>query len=129
MTWSIRVAGQDLVGMHDAELRKLRASTVSMVYQNPGSALNPSIHIGKQVVEVFRIAGLGKDEAHDQALAMLKPFGSVTVSQLTSANLTDTNENSAVVNTTSTALTSFQPASAYSLPPFSMTVFTWQASQ
>jgi hypothetical protein len=57
------------------------------------------------------------------------PFGSVTVSQLTSANLTDTNENSAVVKTTSTALTSFQPASSYSLPPFSMTVFTWQASQ
>jgi peptide/nickel transport system ATP-binding protein len=69
---SIRVAGQDLVGMHERELRKLRASTVSMVYQNPGSALNPSIHIGNQVVEVFRIAGLGKDEAHDQALAILK---------------------------------------------------------
>ena len=37
----------------DAELRRARANTVSMVYQDPGSALNPSIRVGKQVAEVF----------------------------------------------------------------------------
>jgi peptide/nickel transport system ATP-binding protein len=60
---SIRVAGQDVFRMDDGDLRELRSTTVSMVYQNPGSALNPSIRIGDQVVEVFRIAGLGKDAA------------------------------------------------------------------
>ena len=69
---SIRVAGNDLFGMGDADLRQLRASTVSMVYQNPGSALNPALHVGDQVVEVFRIAGLAKDAAREQALSMLR---------------------------------------------------------
>jgi len=54
------------------------------------------------------------------------PTGTVTVSQLTSANITDGNEVSAVVAPTSKVLTNFQPATPYSLPPFSMTVFTYQ---
>lgn len=55
------------------------------------------------------------------------PTGSVKVSQLTSANITDTNETvPTTVNSTSNTLTNFQPASPYSLPPFSVTVFQWQ---
>jgi hypothetical protein len=54
------------------------------------------------------------------------PTGTVTVGQLTSANLTDTNESASNVNTTTTTLTGFQSNTPYSLPPFSMTVFTWQ---
>ena len=46
-----------------AQLRKLRSGAVSMVYQNPGSALNPSIRVGKQVAEVFRIRGEKGDTA------------------------------------------------------------------
>ena len=38
-----------------------------MVYQNPGSALNPSIRVGKQVAEVFRIRGEKGDTATDLA--------------------------------------------------------------
>jgi peptide/nickel transport system ATP-binding protein len=60
---SIRVAGRDLLGMNDSDVRKLRASTVSMVYQNPGAALNPSIRVGDQVAEVFQILGVGGNEA------------------------------------------------------------------
>jgi len=47
---SVRVAGRDLVTMSMPELRRMRSSTVSMVYQNAGAALNPSIRIGEQVV-------------------------------------------------------------------------------
>jgi len=54
------------------------------------------------------------------------PSGTVTVTQLTSANPTDNNESSAVVSPTTTTLTNFPPATPYNLPPFSMTVFTWQ---
>jgi peptide/nickel transport system ATP-binding protein len=60
---AIRVAGRDLLAMSDAEVRTLRSSTVSMVYQNPGAALNPSIRVGRQVAEVFEILGVGKNEA------------------------------------------------------------------
>jgi hypothetical protein len=56
------------------------------------------------------------------------PTGTVAVGQLTSANLTDSNESSNTVSTTNNSLTSFQPSIPYSLPPFSLTVFTWQTA-
>src|SRR6266404_9616997 len=43
----IRIAGRDVVALSRPELRKLRADDVSMVYQNPGAALNPAIRVGK----------------------------------------------------------------------------------
>ncbi len=50
---SILVDGRDLLALGEAELRQLRANTVSMVYQDPGRALNPSLRIGRQMAEVF----------------------------------------------------------------------------
>ena len=38
-----------------------------MVYQEPGRALNPTIRVGRQVAEVFEIAGVAKGEALDRA--------------------------------------------------------------
>ena len=69
---SIRVGGEDLVAMDDARVRRLRATTLSMVYQNPGTALNPSIRVGAQVAEAFTIAGAGKDAAAARAREMLE---------------------------------------------------------
>jgi peptide/nickel transport system ATP-binding protein len=69
---SITVAGQDVGSLSNEALRKLRARTISMVYQEPGRALNPSIRIGRQVAEVFEIAGLGKQEAADRAEEALR---------------------------------------------------------
>jgi len=60
---SITVNGQDLASLSPDALLTLRARTVSMVYQEPGRALNPSIKVGRQVAEVFEIAGLGKADA------------------------------------------------------------------
>jgi peptide/nickel transport system ATP-binding protein len=69
---SVRMAGRDLVDIDQAELRRLRASAVSMVYQNPGGALNPTIRAGDQVAEVFKVAGIGSSEAEDRAREMLE---------------------------------------------------------
>jgi peptide/nickel transport system ATP-binding protein len=69
---SIRVAGEDLLAMGDAAVRRLRATQVSMVYQNPTSALNPTIRIGDQVAEVFTLQGVKDDDAHERAKAMLE---------------------------------------------------------
>ena len=68
---SIRVDGRDVVGLSNRALRHLRANDVSMVYQNPGEALNPSIRIGEQVAEVFRVRGAGSEEAMDRTLQAL----------------------------------------------------------
>lgn len=57
------------------------------------------------------------------------PFGTVTESQLTSANITDTNETAANVNYTTSSLSNFQSSTGLTVPPFSLTVLTWQASQ
>jgi peptide/nickel transport system ATP-binding protein len=68
---SIRIAGRDVVSLSRPELRSLRANDVSMVYQNPGSALNPSIRIGSQVAEVFTVRGIKKSEAMELARGAL----------------------------------------------------------
>jgi peptide/nickel transport system ATP-binding protein len=60
---SISVAGQDILGLHGGKLRRYRATTVSMVYQNPGAALNPSIRVGAQVAEAFTVLGATRAEA------------------------------------------------------------------
>ena len=59
----ISIDGRDVLTRSRSELRRLRANDVSMVYQNPGTALNPSIRIGHQVAEVFTVRGVGRGEA------------------------------------------------------------------
>ncbi len=57
----------------------------------------------------------------------IAPAGTVEISQLTSTTITDNNETSSAVQTTSNTLSSFNPATPLLLPPFSMTVLTWAA--
>ena len=68
---SIVLDGKNMLAMDNEDLRKLRATAVSMVYQNPGTALNPTIRVGDQLIESFVTAGSNKGEARDRALAML----------------------------------------------------------
>ena len=69
---SIRLAGRELVAMSDAEVRALRSREMSMVYQNPGAALNPSIRIGTQVAEVYRLLGSPAEEARERSEEILR---------------------------------------------------------
>jgi peptide/nickel transport system ATP-binding protein len=69
---TIRINGIDPLSLGNAALRDLRAHTVSMVYQEPGRALNPSIKVGRQVAEVYEIAGLHHAGAMEQAEGMLR---------------------------------------------------------
>src|SRR5579863_57768 len=50
---TVSINGLDPLSMGTHALRDLRAHTVSMVYQEPGRALNPSIRVGRQIAEVF----------------------------------------------------------------------------
>jgi peptide/nickel transport system ATP-binding protein len=67
----IRIGGEDVTEMSDRELRNIRASKVSMVYQDPGAALNPTLKIGKQVVEAYQVAGNDRETARQLALDAL----------------------------------------------------------
>ncbi|MFD0634208.1 ABC transporter ATP-binding protein [Catenulispora yoronensis] len=51
----VRVAGVDLVAASDAEVRRLRASQIAMVFQDPLTALDPFQTIGDQIAEVYRV--------------------------------------------------------------------------
>jgi peptide/nickel transport system ATP-binding protein len=69
---SIRVGGKEVVGLKGSALRRLRAKDLSMVYQNPGQALNPSIRIGDQVAEVFSTSGAKHADAMERAQQALR---------------------------------------------------------
>jgi peptide/nickel transport system ATP-binding protein len=69
---SVSINGLDPLSMGHAALRDLRARTVSMVYQEPGRALNPSIRVGRQIAEVFQIGGASEHEATQSAEEMLR---------------------------------------------------------
>ncbi len=67
----ISVAGRDVLALRSSALRAFRAHSVSMVYQNPGAALNPSMRVGAQVAEAFTVLGARVKEAQDRARAAL----------------------------------------------------------
>ncbi|HEY7003954.1 MAG TPA: ABC transporter ATP-binding protein [Gaiellaceae bacterium] len=68
---SIRVNGEDLLAMSGAEVRRLRATEISMVYQNPATALNPSIRVGPQVIEAFELLGVSTSDAERRTREIL----------------------------------------------------------
>jgi peptide/nickel transport system ATP-binding protein len=68
---SIRVDGADLAAMSEGDVRRYRSRTVSMVYQNPGAALNPSIRVGDQIAEAFTAVGAPRGDALERAREML----------------------------------------------------------
>ncbi|SNB75363.1 peptide/nickel transport system ATP-binding protein [Arboricoccus pini] len=67
----LEVAGRDLRRLDAPALRHMRAHDISMVYQDAGRALNPSMTVGRQLLEVFEVLGQGGQEAVERAHAML----------------------------------------------------------
>lgn len=68
---AISLDGQDVMKLDAEALRRARAESVSMVYQDPGKALNPSIRVGRQLTEIFELGGISGQAATDRAIAML----------------------------------------------------------
>ncbi len=68
----VLVDGKDITGMDAETLRRFRAREASMVYQDPGQALNPSLRIGRQLIESFTLLGQSKSEAAESALRALR---------------------------------------------------------
>jgi peptide/nickel transport system ATP-binding protein len=68
----ILVAGDDITKMDDEQVRQFRIHHASMVYQDPGAALNPTTKVGPQVVEAFTVLGQSKQQAEASALKALQ---------------------------------------------------------
>jgi peptide/nickel transport system ATP-binding protein len=75
---AISIDGQDVMALTPRGLRRLWATRVSMVYQDPSRALNPTLTVGNQVQEAFKVLGVtgaraapGASDARARAEAML----------------------------------------------------------
>ena len=70
---SIKFMGKELVGRSSSEMRKLRGNQISMVFQDPMQALNPSMRLGDQMKEVLTIhAGMNNADALQRCREMLE---------------------------------------------------------
>ena len=79
---SIRFDGQELLGLDDRALCRLRGNRMAMVFQEPMTALNPVHSIGRQVAEPLRLhQGLTARQAHAEAVALLERVGIAQAAQ------------------------------------------------
>ncbi|MEV0268839.1 ABC transporter ATP-binding protein [Hamadaea sp. NPDC050747] len=77
MKGSIKLGGQELIGLTQDQLRKLRGRDVAMIFQDPLTALHPFYTIGRQIVEAYRIhhPDASKAVAKKRAIEMLDRVG------------------------------------------------------
>ena len=72
----IRFEGKELISLPEEEMKKLRGAKISMVFQDPMTALNPIMRVGEQISESLIInEGLSKEEAKKRAEEMLEFVG------------------------------------------------------
>ena len=70
-TGTIRLGDTDVSSLQGAALRRWWSNEFAMVYQEPGSALNPTMRVGEQIAEVLRVTGASKQLARQGALTMI----------------------------------------------------------
>ncbi len=75
-TGSIRYRGREILGLPPRELDRIRGARIAMIFQDPSTALNPYLTIGRQLGEVLEVhKGARPAEARARALAMLARVG------------------------------------------------------
>jgi peptide/nickel transport system ATP-binding protein len=73
---SIRFEGRELTSLPDAQIRDLRGSAMSVVFQEPMSSLNPVFTVGDQIAEVLRVhERIGRRAARARAVELLSEVG------------------------------------------------------
>lgn len=73
---TVHFAGRELTAMEPAELRRVWGAELSMVFQNPMTALNPVKRIGTQITESLRLhLTMGRSEATSAAVELLRSVG------------------------------------------------------
>lgn len=73
---SVWVCGKDITNYKEKQMRSLRGSVLSMAFQDPMTSLNPTVPIGKQIMEtITKHEKISKEEARHRALEMLELVG------------------------------------------------------
>ena len=73
---SIKFKGQELVGLPDSEMRKIRGNRISIIFQDPMTSLNPVYTVGNQLVEAIKLhTGRNGAQARDRAAELLSLVG------------------------------------------------------
>jgi peptide/nickel transport system ATP-binding protein len=76
VTGSVRLRGQELVGLSDKQLSRIRGNSIAMVFQDPLSALTPVYSIGDQIAETVQVhRGVSKSLAFARAVELLDAVG------------------------------------------------------
>ena len=71
----VTVEGRDVLGMNEAELRRLRGGVVSYVFQEPSSSLNPVLKVGAQIAEAIKLHVSGPRCRTQQVTDLLASVG------------------------------------------------------
>ena len=68
--------GENVLEKPEEEMLRIRGGKVSMIFQDPMTALNPTMTVGSQIAEVVRLHNdISKQEAEQRAVQMLKMVG------------------------------------------------------
>ncbi len=68
--------GKDVMEMTEEELREMRGGSISMIFQDPMTALNPVLTVGDQIAEMIELhSDCSKSESMERAKEMLKTVG------------------------------------------------------
>ncbi len=72
----ILYAGKDLTKVKEDDFHEIRGKRIGLIFQDPLSALNPIMKIGKQITEVLRLnKKVTKEEAREKALELMRAVG------------------------------------------------------
>ena len=68
--------GQNILGLSEADVRKIRGRRIAMIFQDPMTSLNPFLRISQQLMEMTRLhLGHSKSQAYEHAIKMLETVG------------------------------------------------------
>jgi len=76
ITGEVILEGVDLLAKKEKEMQKIRGNSVSMIFQDPMSSLNPLFTVGEQIAEVFRYhKKLNKKSAKEATISLMDQIG------------------------------------------------------
>jgi peptide/nickel transport system ATP-binding protein len=63
--------GSDLLQLPESDMRSVRGGRISLIFQEPMTALNPTMRVGDQIGEALTSHGVGKDQASQRVVELL----------------------------------------------------------